>query len=240
MPADGPTTPAVGHPVPYAGPDAAPAGSADDGYDTAGYEQSDYGRPGYEQSDYGQPGYEHGGYGAGDGQGGARPPREEGPNRSSVLLPLAILVVVVLVAIFAWQLAPRGGGDDTVASGTTSSQSPSSGEASSSPEPTDSGQTTPEESPSAESSGPEKIDMASTAKRCDTVGDTVAYRGNEVTTCDFAVEVAQALADSAPDLPATVTARSPVTKKDYTMECENTSPVTCRGGDNALVYVDRG
>ena len=92
----------------------------------------------------------------------------------------------------------------------------------------------PPESPT----GPQPTERASSAKQCDSVGGAVAWSGNEVTTCEFAVATAQALVDAAPDLPATVTARSPVTKKDYAMECSNTTPVVCRGGTDALVYVD--
>lgn len=29
-----------------------------------------------------------------------------------------------------------------------------------------------------------------------------------------------------------------MTKQDYRMECTNTTPVVCRGGTDALVYVD--
>lgn len=161
-------------------------------------------------------------------------PRDEGPSRGSVLLPLVILVVVVLAAIFAWQLAPRGGGDSGRAAGTSSTQDTSGGQPSES-----GGESTPSGSAS-ESGGPQSVEMASGAKRCKDVGGAVAYRGNSVTSCDFAVEVAKALQDGDPDLPATVTARSPVTKKKYAMQCEDTAPVTCRGGNDALVYVDRG
>ncbi len=63
------------------------------------------------------------------------------------------------------------------------------------------------------------------------------WKGNSVTSCPFAVQTAEALVAGHPLLPATVTARSPVTKQSYAMGCADTRPVECRGGDNALVYV---
>lgn len=79
---------------------------------------------------------------------------------------------------------------------------------------------------------------ASTATRCAEAEDATAWSGNEVTTCDVAVETARALLAAGAELPATITATSPVTKQDYRMECTNTTPVVCRGGTDALVYVD--
>ena len=67
------------------------------------------------------------------------------------------------------------------------------------------------------------MELPSSAQRCDDVEGTVAYRGNDITSCDFAVAVASALANVDQDLPTKVTARSPVTNKDYTMQCRNTS-----------------
>lgn len=157
------------------------------------------------------------------------PPREDDPGRGGLVLPLVIIGAAVVAAFLAWALLGRDGDDSRVA-GTGGATTSSTSEASPSAE----------DSP-PEDAGPEEVEMASTAARCDGAGDGVeAYRGNEVTSCEFAVEVAKALAQQSPDLPATVTARSPVTKQDYDMACENTVPVTCRGGDDALVYVDLG
>ncbi|MGG5258260.1 zinc-ribbon domain-containing protein [Phycicoccus avicenniae] len=101
---------------------------------------------------------------------------------------------------------------------------------------------TPGGSPSEEASpsatGPSPTQRASTAKKCAEAEGATAWSGNEVTTCDFAIETARALVAAGGTLPATVTANSPVTKQDYRMECSNTTPVVCRGGNDALVYVD--
>ena len=55
------------------------------------------------------------------------------------------------------------------------------------------------------------------------------------TSCPFAKNVAQAYRVDPGD---TVTAYSPVTEKTYTMTCTPGSPVVCRGGRNAIVYID--
>ena len=157
-----------------------------------------------------------------------------------ILLPLVLLVVVVLAAVVGWQLFRGGDEDPGVAAPTTSSSPSAAGPSSGAGDSPSEEEPSPSQSPSpTESETPEDIERASTSQRCasDAAGAT-AYRGNDVTTCEFAVETARVLVDTAPELPATITARSPVTEQDYDMACENTSPVVCRGGNDALVYVD--
>jgi hypothetical protein len=80
--------------------------------------------------------------------------------------------------------------------------------------------------------------MAAGSTSCGDAGSgALAWSGNDVTSCEFALETATALSSASATLPATVTATSPVTKKSYTMACENTTPVRCTGGNNAVVYV---
>ncbi|MFF1389262.1 hypothetical protein [Rhodococcus erythropolis] len=59
------------------------------------------------------------------------------------------------------------------------------------------------------------------------------------TSCEFAEAVRIAYGNSgATGASSTVSARSPVTGKEYTMACKVTSGiVTCTGGDNAVVYL---
>lgn len=162
--------------------------------------------------------------------------RDDEPRRGSIVLPIAVLVGVVLVAVLGWRVVFGGGGDDPqVASDTTTSTSQAAPAS-----PDSSGEASPSEAPSASPStdGPERITLASTAEQCGDVAGATVYRGNEVTTCEFALEVAKALGTA--DVPTRVSARSPVTNRDYAMDCEDTAPVTCRGGNDALVYVDRG
>lgn len=64
-----------------------------------------------------------------------------------------------------------------------------------------------------------------------------AARGNDVTSCPFAESVRDALNNAGGQVPISVDAYSPVTKKHYTMSCAMEQVITCRGGDNAVVYV---
>lgn len=168
--------------------------------------------------------------------GGGYPEREEGwageeparpASRRGCLGMVALgLVGLLMLAGLIWFF---GSGDDS-GSGTAGSQSQGASAGSAGP----SGSL-----PSGDSSdGPQPTQRAATAKKCGAADGATAWSGNDVTSCDFAVATAQALMASSEDLPATITARSPVTKKDYEMTCENTLPVVCRGGNNALVYVD--
>ncbi len=167
--------------------------------------------------------------------GGSYPEPEQpgtatGPDsrRGCLGMVVVALVGLLMLAGIFWYFGSDSEPEPGVA-GSSTTQSASSGSSPSA---------SSDESPSASPTGPEPTQRASSAKQCDSVGGAVAWSGNEVTTCEFAVATAQALVDAAPDLPATVTARSPVTKKDYAMECSNTTPVVCRGGTDALVYVD--
>jgi hypothetical protein len=62
-------------------------------------------------------------------------------------------------------------------------------------------------------------------------------RGNDVTSCPFADAVRDAVRSSSGSFPRTVTAHSPVTHKTYSMQCTGDQLVTCRGGNDAIVYV---
>ena len=65
-----------------------------------------------------------------------------------------------------------------------------------------------------------------------------AGRGTVETSCPFAIAVREAYLDTArPGDPASVQALSPVTGQTYTMGCQGGEVVTCRGGNNAVVYL---
>lgn len=69
---------------------------------------------------------------------------------------------------------------------------------------------------------------------------TTSAAGNSVTSCPFAESVRRAYAESGPvdQAPRTVMATSPVTGQSYAMTCAFQSGlVTCRGGNDALVYI---
>ena len=73
-----------------------------------------------------------------------------------------------------------------------------------------------------------------------------AASGNAQTSCPFAIAVQAAYvtvlgsAATAPATPVAVTAHSTVTNKDYVMSCVGDQPVTCTGGNNAVVYLYGG
>ncbi|MFV0461800.1 MAG: hypothetical protein ACK5MP_01175 [Nostocoides sp.] len=71
---------------------------------------------------------------------------------------------------------------------------------------------------------------------------TGAYAGvyvNGTTSCPFAQAVFAAYAGAHPTPvdQTKVTARSPVTKKNYDLVCAGTTLVTCTGGNNAVIYL---
>ncbi|MGE9808336.1 hypothetical protein [Janibacter sp. G1551] len=64
--------------------------------------------------------------------------------------------------------------------------------------------------------------------------------GNGMTTCDFALRVRDAYADSAAAKTGgqvSVRAQSPVTGKTYTMSCSGDDVTTCTGGNDAVVLI---
>ncbi len=64
-----------------------------------------------------------------------------------------------------------------------------------------------------------------------------AARGTEITSCPFAISVRDAVNNTRQATPARVDAFSPVTKKWYPMTCAVEMVLTCRGGNDAVVYV---
>ena len=78
------------------------------------------------------------------------------------------------------------------------------------------------------------------ARPCDSSGTgtySSAAAGTLITSCPFAVSVLDAVNDTRQVAPQTVNAYSPVTKKWYPMTCLMEDVLTCRGGNDAVVYV---
>jgi len=87
--------------------------------------------------------------------------------------------------------------------------------------------------------------VALSGKPCGGSGEgpwSQAAAGSSQTSCPFALAVQQAfLASSpAPNQPRTLAATSPVTGKAYPMACTGNQPVTCAGGNGAVVYLYGG
>ena len=63
-------------------------------------------------------------------------------------------------------------------------------------------------------------------------------RGTQATSCPFATAVRDAYVNSARlGEAATIDAYSPVTGRSYEMRCTGGEVITCRGGNNAVVYI---
>ena len=62
-------------------------------------------------------------------------------------------------------------------------------------------------------------------------------RGSDLTSCPFAVNVLTAVNQSSASFPAVLQVFSPVTQQNYAMTCAVEQVLTCRGGNNAVVYV---
>lgn len=64
--------------------------------------------------------------------------------------------------------------------------------------------------------------------------------GNSATSCPFALNVQTTFTGGPAGTPSTLEVWSPVTSKLYVMTCTGTQPVTCTGGNNAIVYLYGG
>lgn len=74
------------------------------------------------------------------------------------------------------------------------------------------------------------------ARTCDDSGEVRAASGTPKTSCSFAVAVRDAWV-AAGKGDRTVRAHSTVTGQDYSMTCAGGPLTTCRGGNNAVVYL---
>ncbi len=61
--------------------------------------------------------------------------------------------------------------------------------------------------------------------------------GSPITSCPFAIRVADAVNGSSLRFPAVLQVYSPVTSQNYDMNCAVEQVLTCRGGNDAVVYV---
>lgn len=101
-------------------------------------------------------------------------------------------------------------------------------------------------SPSAPEPGPSSTTPTSSvtaprgARACDKGGDLEAYAGTPRTSCAFAITVRDAFVGAGGTTDGgsrSVRAHSTVTDTTYTVTCSGTDLVTCRGGDDAVIYL---
>ena len=152
---------------------------------------------------------------------------------SGAVVVLLALIPVVAIAILVWQLLEWGGiGVVSPHAQVTRASTPipsgaaaPSGATSAGSQAASSSASSAPSSPSASSSVPGNATQCSAS----------VYAGPD-TSCPFAEAVA-AKVPAHPGSVFEVKAKSPVTKKEYTMTCTGGTLVECRGGDNALVYV---
>lgn len=175
------------------------------------------------------------------GADATQPPRRRGIGPlATVLLLVGAVVLGALLAVAALRLL---GGDDTGTAGpprttTGSTRAPTSSSTSSPSSATTSSSTS--ESSSSSTTAERTNELPAGATECSGPKDGVAVgRTTEVTTCPFAQAVREAYLATSPgdDGSATLSVRSPVTGRRYTMRCTGAVVTTCRGGDNASVVL---
>lgn len=147
-----------------------------------------------------------------------------------------ILLVAVLLVVLVIQFRGSGGGGP-VAGGemvTVTSTAPADTATSGS-------STVPSTTATSRTTTTRAPEPAGLVEECSDSGGSVlprAGRGTEATSCPFAISVRDAYFDTArPGDPALVEAYSPVTGQRYEMRCTGSEIITCRGGNNAVVYL---
>jgi hypothetical protein len=147
------------------------------------------------------------------------------------------IIGVALVGIMVWSLGMRTGSSPSTSAGNDGSGASTSGNGS--------GVTgASSDGPPSTSASPSYPEMSLTGKECGRTGDgpyAAAAAANDHTSCPFALNVRDQYVGSGGNGSAvSITAHSPVTNKDYTMQCSGSQPVTCSGGNDAVVYLYGG
>lgn len=153
------------------------------------------------------------------------------------MIPVSIIGVITVLALFgglAWVLWPKDVPNSTAggaAHTTTAANTPgTTGATTTAPSTTSPTTTRAANFPAGASACPGRQPAGSYKESATSGGKT---------SCEFAEAVRIAYGNSgAAGRSSTVSARSPVTGKEYTMACKVASGiVTCTGGDNAVVYL---
>lgn len=221
------------------------------GFD-GGYGGSNYpggsGNPPYgqQQNPYGQPETQGGGYPPptyGPPTGGPPPmPPGRGPKSGLLWGAIGVLGValVAVIAVFVVMLVTGGRSPNASTAATSSTAAPASPLT---PAPTTAPSPSPAPAvvvapPPAQPQTQVVEAPRSSGTRCVAQygGSGSSASGNSGTTCAFAEEVRFSYNDAGGGT-GYFDAYSPVTGKVYTMYCSGYAPVTCTGGNNALVYL---
>jgi hypothetical protein len=191
-------------------------------------------------------------------RGAGMPPSP--PSRSTPTALIAGLVALVLVVVgglvYFFVVRPRQAEQSTAPVTVVVTRRPTTaGAGSTNAATTPGGATTQPSAPASTTSAPPSPALPTypplqlTGQLCATTGAgpwANAASGNAQTSCPFAIAVQAAYvtvlgsATTAPATPVAITAHSTVTNKDYMMSCVGDQPVTCTGGNNAVVYLYGG
>lgn len=164
-----------------------------------------------------------------------------------ISIGLGVFALVVVIAVVGIQFLGGSGGRESTgavgATGTSAAAPTSAAARSTGPSVSTSARTSTTATPTTTA----RPDLPAGAQPCtgSTAGRTEygsAATGSAVTSCEFAEAVRQAYLDptvvSADGDAVSVEATSPVTGQAYTVECvAEDGLVTCRGGNNAIVYL---
>lgn len=159
------------------------------------------------------------------------------PRRKTGFVPLVILLTLVLIGAVVGAIMLFTSGSPpppplTADPAMSTSPNPRTSTPSLKPPSTPAPSATP--SPSGPSSATPATDFPPAgATACPGSAD-LAVGSN--TSCQFAANIAAAIPPGASGS-FQITANSPVTGKDYQMNCTRTTHIMCTGGDNATVYI---
>ena len=171
----------------------------------------------------------------------AEPQRRAGKGRWVILGVLAAVLALSAVALVVFVGLPLLRGDDDSQAATASATDEPT--ATLAPQPTETAfpvQPTPEPTSATpdqtQSAGPGPAEIPAGFKSCGaaTAGDAVF--ANEVTSCPFALNVANAWG-VAIDPSLLTDVPSPVTGETYDMQCSGSDPALCEGGNDAAVLI---
>lgn len=159
------------------------------------------------------------------------PPRPPKGRVWAVVATVGFLFVALAIWGFAWARDQwSGGGSDARSAPTSASPAPSTTSG-------DGTTTAPDPAtPSSTSSTRREVALPAGARVCDGTADVRVAAGTPRTSCTFATAVRDAWV-AAGKGSGTVVAHSAVTDRDYSMTCGGSELTTCRGGDNAVVYL---